>query len=81
MPVTEKEQCFQAMRLIEKGDWNGAHDIVDSIHSKDASLIHAYLHRIEGDDWNADYWYRQAGRQRPNVSIEDEWQLIMDLIK
>jgi hypothetical protein len=32
------------------------------------------LHRKEGDIWNADYWYNRAGRKRPGVSLEKEWE-------
>jgi hypothetical protein len=39
--------------------------------------VHAYLHRKEGDSWNADYWYRKAGKKRPDVSLEQEWETIV----
>jgi len=38
--------------------------------------VHAFVHRIEGDDANAAYWYRCAGRTRHSGSIEEEWQII-----
>ncbi len=72
---------IRAMELIKGDDWQGAHDIIENLHSPIASHIHAYLHRIEGDNWNADYWYRKAGRERPNISIEEEWISIMGLIE
>ena len=56
-----------------KGDWKKAHDLVDSLPGRDAAWVHAYLHRKEGDIWNADYWYRQAKKARPNLSLQDEW--------
>ncbi len=59
------------------GDWGTAHDQVDSLDGKPAARIHAYLHRKEGDQWNADYWYRRAGESRPDLSLEEEW---MDLL-
>jgi hypothetical protein len=39
--------------------------------------VHAYLHRREGDAWNADYWYAHANRKRPAVSLEAEWRSIV----
>ena len=47
-----------------KGNWEKAHDVIQEIEDKTASWIHAYLHRKEGDLWNADYWYSKAGRKR-----------------
>jgi hypothetical protein len=61
-----------------KGNWSHAHEIIQDIEDKDASWIHAYLHRKEGDIGNADYWYRKAGRQRPNTSLEEEWNGIAE---
>jgi hypothetical protein len=56
-----------------KGDWDRAHAIAQTIPTVQGSAVHAYLHREEGVLWNADYWYRRAGRQRPTVSLADEW--------
>jgi hypothetical protein len=47
------------------------------VPDKNASWIHAYLHRKEGDITNADYWYNQAGRKRPNISLNEEWEEIV----
>ncbi len=55
-----------------KGDWEKSHDIISEIDTKDAALIHAYLHRKEGDLWNADYWYRIACTKRKDISMEEE---------
>jgi len=59
-----------------KGNWTKAHDIIQDEENKNGSWIHAYLHRKEGDIWNADYWYRKAGKTRPSHSLDEEWKLI-----
>lgn len=56
------------------GDWEKSHDQVDQLPGKSAARIHAYLHRKEGDQWNADYWYRRAGVENPNLTLEEEWE-------
>ncbi|MHA8080228.1 hypothetical protein VR610_03630 [Aquirufa regiilacus] len=40
---------------------------------RDSAWVHAYLHRKEGDIWNADYWYARAKKTRPAYSLEEEW--------
>jgi hypothetical protein len=60
------------------GDWANAHDQVDGKDGKDAARIHAYLHRKEGDLWNADYWYRKAGEPRPELSLAQEWMELLE---
>ena len=57
-----------------QGDWDKAHEIVQEISTAEASWIHAYLHRKEGDESNARYWYRTAGRSFPaGQSLDEEW--------
>ncbi len=44
-------------------DWAGAHAIVQRAEGdRIADWIHAVLHKIEGDEPNARYWYHQAGQ-------------------
>ena len=59
-----------------KGDWDKAHELIQNVPDKNASWIHAYLHRKEGDISNADYWYFQAGRKRPSSTLNEEWDEI-----
>lgn len=46
----------------KQGSWDAAHNIAQDIHTKTGSWIHALLHVIEGDQWNADYWFAKAGK-------------------
>ncbi|ALL08838.1 hypothetical protein AQ505_15990 [Pedobacter sp. PACM 27299] len=59
------------------GDWKTAHDLIDQLTDPRFAHIHAYLHRKEGDIWNADYWYKRAGKKRPEVSLEQEWEMLL----
>jgi hypothetical protein len=40
--------------------------------------VHAYLHRKEGIAWNADYWYRRAGRGFYRPELEGEWAALVE---
>jgi hypothetical protein len=42
--------------------WQLAHEIAQDIHTPQGSWTHALLHLIEGDQWNADYWFSRAGK-------------------
>ena len=64
----------KALWYDAKGDWDKAHVLIQDVEDKNASWIHAYLHRKEGDIGNADYWYRKAGKSRPEVSLDREWE-------
>ncbi len=73
-PPENLSELLLALWYERKGDWDKAHDIVQDAHTGDASWIHAYLHRREGDQGNAAYWYQRAGRKVPKVSMEEEWE-------
>lgn len=57
-----------------KGDWDRAHKCVDTRDDAGSMWVHAYLHRKEGDGWNARYWYRHAGRAPVQGPLEAEWR-------
>lgn len=63
-----------------KGDWDNAHKLIQDVEDQTASWIHAYLHRKEGDIGNADYWYRRAGKNRSSLSLEKEWEEIVNAL-
>jgi hypothetical protein len=65
---------LRALWLARKGDWDGAHRVVNDITDAIGSRIHAHLHRVEGDLSNARYWYRQAGVPPETGTLEAEWE-------
>ena len=62
-----------ALWWTAKNDWDKAHTLVQGDGSGDAAWVHAHLHRVEGDLSNAAYWYRRAGRDSSEASLEVEW--------
>jgi hypothetical protein len=73
-PPTTLSPPLLALWWAGRGDWDRAHDVVQGHEGEaDCDVIHAHLHRQEGDDGNARYWYRRAGRDVPKVSVAEEW--------
>lgn len=66
------ETLKEAMELDGIDDWEAAHRIVAHWDTPEANWIHAYLHRKEGDTWNANYWYDRANRVMPTTKSFDE---------
>lgn len=71
---------LKAMWFDVKGDWEASHNIAQDMHNSMGSWLHAYLHRKEGDRFNAGYWYRQAGKSYPEISLKDEMKVIVEFI-
>lgn len=61
-----------------KGDWVMAHGLVDELETQEGMAVHAYLHRKEGSQANADYWYQRAGRNYERVELEAEWEALVE---
>ena len=79
-PPEGLSEPLQAMWHARKGDWETAHNIAQSIGGELGSCIHAYLHRVEGDLSNADYWYKRAGKPQFQGSTEAEADEIVNSI-
>ena len=74
-PPQEIDVLLLALWYDARGDWEAAHNIAQSREgTRDYDRLHAYLHRVEGDEWNAGYWYRRADAAKPAVSLKDEWK-------
>ena len=56
----------RALALLEQGDWQAAHGIVQADEDSPlACWAHGIVHILEGDLSNARYWYREAKRKFP----------------
>jgi hypothetical protein len=76
-PPVAASSALAALWWAANGDWNKAHGIVMKDHGADSAWVHAYLHRVEGDDDNAGYWYRQARRDAATGDLAAEWAMIV----
>ncbi|SLN48651.1 hypothetical protein ROJ8625_02375 [Roseivivax jejudonensis] len=66
------DRLIAALDALEQGDWTAAHDIAQDDPSPEGAWMHAHLHRIEGDEGNAAYWYSRAGREKFPGTVEEE---------
>lgn len=73
---THLSLIVQALWHDAQDDWEAAHHCAQEDHSDLGSLMHAYLHRKEGDIGNARYWYNQARRPMFQGSLLQEWEAI-----
>jgi hypothetical protein len=74
--LTQMSQVLQALWQDAKGQWNVAHRLVQSVNDSTGAWVHAYLHRKEGDLYNASYWYSNANKKMSTTSLEQEWEEI-----
>jgi len=76
-PPVGLSEPLMALWHAKAGDWDRAHEIAQGIRTPVGSWIHAFLHREEGDDPNAAFWYRRAGKAVPKgFTIEQEWSFL-----
>ena len=75
-----KAKLLEAVKLGLAGDWQAAHLIAQEHEGERlANWIHAVVHRMEGDDANAGYWYSRCGRDGVTpLPIAAELRLIRD---
>jgi hypothetical protein len=62
----------RALDLLDAGDWQQAHEIVQNQSSSLAAWLHGVVHTLEGDLDNARYWYRRAKRTFPGPAAVKE---------
>ncbi|NKI32565.1 hypothetical protein [Croceivirga thetidis] len=77
LPPSNFNLHLKSLWFDAKGDWKKAHELVDQEVDSDSKWIHAYLHRKEGDEWNASYWYRQADRPFCKGALEMEFEQLL----
>ncbi|MES2796453.1 MAG: hypothetical protein V4683_10830 [Bacteroidota bacterium] len=78
-PPKNIADLLEALWYDAKGNWEKAHEIAQKDEGNYIyDRIHAYLHRKEGDIFNAKYWYRRINADFPTESLEKEWEGLVD---
>ena len=79
-PPPGVSSLLQALWHDRRGDWHRAHEIAQDVAGADGAWVHAYLHRREGDQANAAYWYRQAAKPVSRGDLDAEWRAIVEAL-
>ena len=66
-----KPELLRGLDLLASGDWSGAHAIAQADPTALGAWLHGIVHIIEGDQGNAQYWYRRANRTFPGMQGTD----------
>ena len=72
--------ALESLWFQARGDWDTAHQLALSQNNPMGFLVHAYLHRVEGDKENAAYWYQLAGKPVCTSKLVDEWEEIVEVL-
>lgn len=79
-PVVNWPDGLRALWYDAIGDWEASHNIAQDLHTDLGSWIHAYLHRKEGDEFNAEYWYSRANRSVPTITLDEELKQMVEFV-
>jgi hypothetical protein len=76
-PPAGLSPVLEALWQDAAGHWEAAHGIAqNSEGTPEYDRLHAYLHRKEGDESNARYWYHRARSSVFEGSLEQEWKAL-----
>jgi hypothetical protein len=79
-PPAGLTQALAGLWFDAKGDWTREHESAQQDEGIAGSWVHAYLHRKEGDQGNAAYWYSRAGKPVCREPLDAEWLSIVTLL-
>ena len=79
-PPGEIGLALQALWWDAKGEWDKAHECAQAQEDRPGNLVHAYLHRKEGDLDNAAYWYRRVGQAVARQPLTAEWEELLNAL-
>jgi len=76
-PPTELSLALAGLWWEAKSDWTRAHESAQQGEGRDGSWVHEYLHRKEGGQDNAAYWYSRARKPVCREPLDAEWLSIV----
>ncbi len=76
-PPADAGRALQALWYAASDDWRQAHRLAQEQSDDIGAWVHAYLHRVEGDERNAGHWYRRAGKPHSTAPLDQEWREIV----
>ncbi|MDB5047474.1 MAG: hypothetical protein JWO30_545 [Fibrobacteres bacterium] len=70
-PTPDRIRLLEGISLLWNDCWKEAHEIAQAREGeRDFDLLHAILHRREGDYPNAAYWFREVGKHPCYLILE-----------
>jgi hypothetical protein len=73
--------CVRSLLLLQAGDFERSHAIVQGMSGSDPAYIHGMIHRVEGDFWNAKYWFRRSKKHPAFLDTPIDPFRITDLVE
>ena len=73
--------CVRSLLLLQAGDFERSHAIVQAMSGSDPAYIHGMIHRVEGDFWNAKYWFRRSKKHPAFLDTPIDPFRITDLVE
>lgn len=58
--------------LLYAGFGTQSHSISQDAHTTEGSYLHGIYHRMEPDDWNSKYWFRQVGQHPIAATLAEQ---------
>jgi hypothetical protein len=77
-PLKEYSIFLKILWYDYNNNWQKAHELAQEDEGNLLyDRLHAYLHRKEGDDFNAKYWYRLIKKPYPTITLTQEWEILV----
>jgi hypothetical protein len=71
LAATTKD-LIRSLLLLWHDHLDASHVICQSVENSDGSLVHAIMHRREGDFWNSKYWFNRVGEHSAFPRLADD---------